>query len=279
MPVTTADKRQAFRRLHESGCFVIPNPWDIGSARWLRGLGFKALATTSAGAAWSLGAADNRVTLDETLDHVRMIAAATELPVNVDFAAGFADDAAGVARSVARCLDIGVAALSIEDATGDADRPLYELGEAVERMAAARSAFEGRHRDALLVGRAECFLTGHDDPLNEAIRRLTAYSEAGADVLYAPGLRTAEQIKAVVQAVAPKPVNVLVGWPSTLTVADLAALGVRRISVGGALARAAWGGFIDAVTPIAREGSFAGIPPGPSYGDINGFFAQEGGER
>jgi 2-methylisocitrate lyase-like PEP mutase family enzyme len=273
------DKIAAFRRLHEGGCFVIPNPWDFGSARWLRGLGFKALATTSSGAAWSLGSPDNGLSVDQVLAHVRSIVEATELPVNADFEAGYAADAQGVARNVTRCLETGVAALSIEDSTGDKAKPLYELAEAVERMRAARSAIDAKQSGALLVGRAECFLTGHVDPLNEAIRRLQAYAQAGADVLYAPGVRTREQIAAVVKAVAPKPVNVLIGWPSDLTVADIAALGVRRISVGGALARAAWAGFAHAAETLAKDGSFAGFATSGKPVDLNGFFRQDSTHR
>jgi 2-methylisocitrate lyase-like PEP mutase family enzyme len=274
-----ADKIAEFRRLHESGCFVIPNPWDIGSARWLKGLGFKALATTSSGAAWSLGFADNALHVDQALAHIRMIVEATELPVNADFEGGFAHDAEGVARNVTRCLETGVAALSIEDSTGDKARPLYDLAEAVERMRAARRAVDVNGEGALLVGRAECFLTGHADPLKEAISRLKAYSNAGADVLYAPGVRTREDIAAMVKAVAPKPVNVLIGWPSELTVSDLAALGVRRISVGGALARAAWSGFAHAAETIAREGSFSGFATNVPAVDLNGFFSKDSRER
>jgi 2-methylisocitrate lyase-like PEP mutase family enzyme len=274
-----ADKIAEFRRLHESGCFVIPNPWDIGSARWLKGLGFKALATTSSGAAWSLGFADNALHVDQALAHIRMIVEATELPVNADFEGGFAHDAEGVARNVTRCLETGVAALSIEDSTGDKARPLYDLAEAVERMRAARRAVDVNGEGALLVGRAECFLTGHADPLKEAISRLKAYANAGADVLYAPGVRTREDIAAMVKAVAPKPVNVLIGWPSELTVSELAALGVRRISVGGALARAAWSGFAHAAQTIAKEGSFSGFATNAPAVDLNGFFSKDSQER
>jgi 2-methylisocitrate lyase-like PEP mutase family enzyme len=277
--MTNPDKIAAFRRLHESGCFVIPNPWDIGSARWLRGLGFKALATTSSGAAWSLGFADNGLSADQAISHIRMIVEATDLPVNADFEGGFARDAEGVARNVGRCLDTGVAALSIEDSTVDKAKPLYDLGEAVERMRAARRAIDAKKSGALLVGRAECFLTGHQDPLNEAIARLKAYSGAGADVLYAPGVRKRDDIAAIVKAVAPKPVNVLIGWPSELKVADLAELGVRRISVGGALARVAWTGFAHAAETIANEGSFAGLATSGPAVDLNGFFSKDSRER
>jgi 2-methylisocitrate lyase-like PEP mutase family enzyme len=278
MTPAASEKRRAFRRLHESGCFVLPNPWDAGSARYLQGLGFQALATTSSGAAWSMGAPDNGITLDQAIAHIRTLAAATELPVNADFESGFARDAEGVARNVARCLETGVAALSIEDSTGDAARPLYELSAAVERMRAARAVIDRGDQagaGALLVGRAECFLTGHPQPLAEAIRRLQAYAEAGADVLYAPGLRTREEIAAVVAALAPKPVNVLALPAMNLTVADLAGLGVRRISVGGALARAAWGGFLRAARAIAESGSFTALAGAPTGAELNAFFAAD----
>ena len=273
------DKFAEFRRLHESGCFVIPNPWDIGSARWLRGQGFKALATTSSGAAWSLGFPDNALHVDQALAHIRMIVEATELPVNADFEGGFAHDAEGVARNVTRCLETGVAAVSIEDSTADKSSPLNDITHPLERMRAARRAVDAHGKGALLVGRAECFLTGHDQPLKEAISRLEAYADAGADVLYAPGVRTREEIAAIVKAVAPKPVNVLIGWPSELAVSDLAALGVRRISVGGALARAAWSGFARAAETIARDGSFAGFATNVPAVDLNGFFSKDSQER
>jgi 2-methylisocitrate lyase-like PEP mutase family enzyme len=279
---TTSEKRAAFRRLHEGGCFVIPNPWDVGSARYLQGLGFKALATTSSGAAWSMGAPDNGISLESALAHIRALVAATDLPVNADFEDGFAPHAEGVARHVARCLETGVAALSIEDATGDSSKPLYELPAAVERIRAARGAIDesgGGEGGALLVGRAECFLTGHPDPLPESIRRLQAYAEAGADVLYAPGLWKREDVAAVVEAVAPKPLNVLATPAMKLTVAELAELGVRRISVGGALARAAWGGFIRAAREIAAEGSFAALREAAPGGELNAFFAADLAQR
>lgn len=269
---SVADKRREFHRLHESGCFVIPNPWDPGSARYLQGLGFKALATTSAGFAWSKAQPDNNVTSDMVIAHLEEMVAATDLPINADFESGFAADAAGVAQSVRRAVDTGVAGLSIEDSTGDAARPLYSVDEAVERMRAARRAIDATGGDTLLVGRAECFLAGRPD-LDEAIARLKAYSSAGADCLYSPGLRTREQFAAVVEALAPKPVNALIGWPADLTVADLAALGVRRISVGGALARCAWGGFMHASKLIAEEGSFAGFRDAAPGGDLNALFS------
>ena len=269
---SVADKRREFHRLHESGCFVIPNPWDPGSARYLQGLGFKALATTSAGFAWSKAQPDNGVTRDMVIAHLEEMVAATDVPINADFESGFAADAAGVAQSVRRAVDTGVAGLSIEDSTGDAARPLYSVDEAVERMRAARRAIDATGGDTLLVGRAECFLAGRPD-LDEAIARLKAYSSAGADCLYAPGLRTREQFAAVVEALAPKPVNALIGWPADLTVADLAALGVRRISVGGALARCAWGGFMHASKLLAEEGSFAGFKDAAPGGDLNALFS------
>jgi 2-methylisocitrate lyase-like PEP mutase family enzyme len=272
MSTSPKDKRAAFLRLHEQGCFVIPNPWDVGSARWLQGLGFAALATTSAGFAWSQARADNAVARDAVLAHLRELVAATDVPINADFENGFGADAAAVHDSVRLAVDTGVAGLSIEDSTGDAARPLFDIDAAVERIAAARRAIDGAGGDTLLVGRAECFLVGRPD-LAETIRRLQAYAAAGADVLYAPGLRTHEQITAVVQAVAPKPVNLLVGWPSELTVADIAALGVRRISVGGALARAAGGGFQRAAQAL-REGRFDGFAGAASGAALDDFFGR-----
>jgi 2-methylisocitrate lyase-like PEP mutase family enzyme len=268
-----ADKRRIFRQLHEHGCFAIPNPWDIGSARYLQGLGFKALATTSSGFAWSQAHADNAVTRDMVLRHLSELVAATDLPVNADFESGFATDAAGVAESVRLAIESGVAGLSIEDSTGDASRPLYDLAEAVERMRAARRAIDDAGGDTLLVGRAECFLVGRPD-LAETIARLQAYANAGADCLYAPGIKTPEQIAAVVAAVAPRPVNLLVGSTSELTMADIAALGVRRVSVGGGMARAAWGGFMRAATQLATKGSFDGFEGAASGQELNTFFAK-----
>ena len=266
-----ADKRKAFRQLHEAGCFVIPNPWDVGSARFLQGLGFKALASTSSGFAWSQGRADNAMPRDAVLAHLREIVAATELPLNADFENGFASDTAGVAESVRLAVETGVAGLSIEDSTGDAAAPLFTLDEAVARLRAARRAIDAAGGDTLLVGRAECFLVGRPD-LTETIARLQAYAHAGADCLYAPGLRTPDQIAAVVAAVAPKPLNVLVGAASELTVGQLAALGVRRVSVGGALARSAWGGFLRAAKLLAEHGRFDGFAGAASGSELNAFF-------
>ena len=229
-----AARRAAFRKLHESGCFLIPNPWDAGSAHALAALGFKALATTSSGFAWSRAHADNTMDVEAVLAHCRDIVAATELPVNADFEDGHARDIDGLKKNVARCVETGVAGLSIEDSTGDAAQPLYDFDEAIARMRAARAAIDATGEDVMLIGRAECFLVGHADPLNESIKRLRAYAEAGADCLYAPGVGKPEQIRAIVEAVAPKPVNVLVGRAGPYTLADLAKLGVRRVSVGGA---------------------------------------------
>ena len=266
-----AARRQAFRQLHAAGCFVIPNPWDTGSARYLQGLGFQALATTSSGAAWSRAQPDGGMGLEPTLAHLREMVAATSLPVNADFEGGFAAEAAGVARNVRLAMDTGVAGVSIEDSTGDAAQPLRDLASAVARMKAARAAIDESGADVLLVGRAENFIAGVPD-LADTLRRLKAYAEAGADCLYAPGIQTREQITAVVQAVAPKPVNLLIGSTSSFTLEGVAALGVRRVSVGGALARAAWGGFMRAAQLIAKEGRFDGFTGAASGAELNKFF-------
>jgi 2-methylisocitrate lyase-like PEP mutase family enzyme len=270
---TVAEKRRSFRALHESGCFVLPNPWDVGSARYLQSLGFKALATTSAGAAWVLGYPDGGLPLDAMLDHCRAIVGATDLPVNADFLTGYASAPEGVAKNVARCIDTGVAGLSIEDATGDKREPLFDFVLAVERIVAARRAVDAAGGGAILVARAECFLTGHPEPLKEAIKRLTAFAEAGADCLYAPGPRTRAEIKAIVDAVAPKPVNILARNLDRLTVADLAELGVRRVSVGGLMARMAWTGLMRSARELAANGTFDGFDGAVSGGDINALFA------
>lgn len=266
-----ADKRRTFHQLHTSGCFVIPNPWDVGSARYLQSLGFKALATTSSGFAWSQGRADGSSSREEVLAHLREIVAATDVPINADFESGFARDPAGVAESVRLAVETGVAGLSIEDSTGDAARPLYEIDEAIARLRAARGAIDRAGGDTLLVGRAECFLVGRPD-LDETVARLKAYANAGADCLYAPGIRTREQIAAVVAAVAPKPVNLLVGSASEFTLQDIAALGVRRVSVGGALARAAWAGFMNAAKLIAEQGRFDGFANAARGQELDAFF-------
>ncbi len=267
-----ADKRRSFHRLHEHGCFVIPNPWDVGSARYLQAAGFKALATTSSGFAWSHGHADGAMSRDRVLEHLTDMVEGTNVPINADFENGFAPDAAGVFESVRLAVECGVAGLSIEDSTGDAAAPLYDLDVAVERIRAARNALDKHGADALLIGRAECFLAGVPD-LDHTIARLKAYANAGADCLYAPGIGTPHEIAAVVAAVAPKPVNVLAGFSGNLTLAQFAALGVRRISVGGALARAAWGGFMRAAQLIQREGRFDGFTDAASGRELNTLFS------
>jgi 2-methylisocitrate lyase-like PEP mutase family enzyme len=269
-----ADKRRTFQQLHLAGCFVIPNPWDVGSACFLQHLGFKALATTSSGFAWSRAHPDGAISRDMALAHLRDIVSATDLPVNADFESGFALDADGVADSVRLAIETGVAGLSIEDSTGNAANPLYELSAAVERIRAARRAIDKAGGDTLLVGRAECFLVGRPD-LNEAIGRLKAYAQAGADCLYAPGINTPDQIAAVVAGVAPKPFNLLVGSASDLTIQKISALGVRRVSVGGALARSAWGGFVRAAKLIAEHGKFDGFANAASGQELNSFFRDE----
>jgi 2-methylisocitrate lyase-like PEP mutase family enzyme len=267
-----AEKRAEFRRMHEAGCFVLPNPWDMGTTRYLEKIGFKAVATTSAGAAWSLGCPDGGTTIEAMLDHIRMIADAASVPTNADFGDAFAHDPEDVATNVRRCAETGVAALSVEDSTPDRAKPLHDFGLAVERIKAASAALAGT--GVLLVARSECFLTGHPEPLKEAIRRLTAFAEAGADCLYAPGVATREDIAAIVKAVAPKPVNVLSRGPG-LNVAQMAELGVRRISVGGSLARVAWTGFTRAARELAEHGTFGGFEGAMSNADLNALFARE----
>ncbi len=266
-----ADKRRAFAQLHKSGCFAIPNPWDVGSAYFLQSLGFKALATTSSGFAWSQGRPDNAVTREGVLAHLSAMVAATDVPINADFEGGFAHAPAGVAESVTLAVSTGVAGLSIEDSTGDAAQPLYELGLAVERIRAARRAIDAAGGDTLLVGRAECYLVGRPN-LSETVERLKAYAHAGADCLYAPGLRTREDIAAAVAAVAPKPLNVLVYSADGLSLSALEALGVRRVSVGGALARSAWGGFMRAARRIAEHGVFDGFAGAAAGDELNALF-------
>jgi len=266
MAVSVAQKRKDFFKLHESGCFVLPNPWDTGSARLLASLGYKALASTSAGFAWSAGRGDYGLKLEELLDHLTQLSAATDLPVNADFESGFADDPAGVAENVRKAAATGIAGLSVENRTSDPKNPLYEFSLSVERIRAARAALDDDESGVFLVARCEGFLTGEAD-LNMTIKRLTAFAEAGADCLYAPGIRTPEQISAVVKAVAPKPVNVLVMGPD-FKVAELAGLGVRRVSLGGHLAAAAWGGFMRAAKEIAEQGTFTELKNSYSGRDI-----------
>lgn len=270
---SVSQKRAIFRELHQTGCFVLPNPWDAGSASVLAGLGFKALATTSSGYAWSCARADGQLSRAETLAHLGAMVEATDLPVNADFESGFADTPEGVAESVRMAVETGVAGISIEDSTGDPQSPLREVEESVQRMQAARAAIDATGGDTLLVGRAENFFVGRPD-LDDAILRLKAYADAGADCLYAPGIKTREEIKAVVSAVAPKPVNVLIGWASDLTLQDLADLGVRRVSVGGALARAAWGGFMQAARVLAEQGRFDGFADALPGAELNALFSE-----
>lgn len=266
-----ASARQAFKQLHRSGCFLIPNPWDAGSARYLQTLGFQALATISSGFAWSHAQADGAMHREQVLAHLRDLVAATDLPVNADFENGFGDTPEAVAESVRMAVATGVAGLSIEDATGNANDPLFDLPTAVARLRAARQAIDEAGGDVLLVGRAESFFVGRPD-LPDTLARLRAYAQAGADCLYAPGIQTREEMVAVVQAVAPKPVNLLVGGAIDLTLADIAALGVRRVSVGGALARTAWGGFMRAAQLLRQEGRFDGLAGAASGKDLNGLF-------
>jgi 2-methylisocitrate lyase-like PEP mutase family enzyme len=268
---STSDKRRTFAALHTSGCFVIPNPWDVGSARYLESLTFQALATTSSGFAWSRACADNEISRDMALAHLYDLVQSVDLPINADFENGFASTPAGVDESVRLAIDTGVAGVSIEDSNGDPASPLFSIDEAVQRMRAARRAIDKTGGATLLVGRAECFFVGRPD-MAETIARLQAYANAGADCLYAPGISTPEQIRQIVRAVAPKPVNLLVGSASKFTVADIAEFGVRRISVGGAMARTAWGGFMRTAELLASEGKFDGFAKAASGKELNGLF-------
>ncbi|QPF82371.1 isocitrate lyase/phosphoenolpyruvate mutase family protein [Bradyrhizobium genosp. L] len=269
MPVTTADKRTTFKKMHESGCFIIPNPFDVGSALALQHLGFKALASTSAGFAWTIGKPDNDVTVDDVCNHLTAVCAAVDIPVNADYEDGFAVEPEKVAVNVARAVKTGVAGLSIEDFTGDAANPLFEHKLAVERIKAARKAIGDS--GVLLTGRCEAILRGVKD-LKLVIERLQAYADAGADVLYAPGIGTSEEIAAVVKAVAPKPVNLLIGGASDLSLQKVAELGVRRISVGGTLARMAWTGVMKAAKEMAEKGTFTEFANGYPGGELNKMF-------
>jgi 2-methylisocitrate lyase-like PEP mutase family enzyme len=270
MAVTPQDKRAAFRKLHESGCFVLPNPFDVGSARALQHLGFKALASTSAGFAWTIAKADNRVTVDEVCDHLAAISAAVDIPVNADFEGGFAVEPEGVATNVARAVKTGLAGLSIEDSTGDKTKPLFDRDLSIARIKAARKAIDADHSGVLLTGRCEAFLWGVTD-LKLVIDRLLAYSDAGADCLYAPGLKAKDDIAAVVKAVAPKPFNLLIG-ASGLSLEQARDIGVRRISVGGSLARAAWAGFMKSAKEMAEKGTFTELANGYPGGELNKMF-------
>lgn len=275
--MSLSDRRKAFRALHERGCFVIPNPWDVGSARYLQHLGFPALATTSAGFAFSQGLPDSGddvvVSRERSLEYIASVAAAVDLPVNADFMSGYGHEPEDVGESVIRCVATGVAGLSIEDATGESSSPLFDLPVAVERIRAARRAIDRSGEDVLLTARAECYHVGHSDPFRETVRRLETYAAAGADVLFAPGPQNAAEIKALVAAVAPKPLNLLVVRDIGLSVDQLAELGVRRISVGGALALAAWTRFMEAAKTLRSKGSFSGLAGLVPYTEVNGLFA------
>jgi 2-methylisocitrate lyase-like PEP mutase family enzyme len=266
-----AERRQIFRKLHQSGCFAIPNPWDIGSALYLQHLGFKAIATTSAGFAFSRGLSDGAVKRDEMLAHIRELVEATDIPVNADFENGYADDPDEVAESVKLCVAMGVAGLSIEDATDRKESRIYDVDLAVERIHAAKEAIADS--GVVLVGRAEGFLVEREN-LDQVIRRLIAYSEAGADCLYAPGFKERDDIKTIVAAVAPKPVNILIGGAIGLTMQDAASLGARRVSVGGAFARAAWGGFIRAAKELVEKGTFDELSSAASHAELQDLFQQ-----
>ena len=272
--MSISDKRRAFRALHQSGCFVIPNPWSIGTVRYLQGLGFKALATTSAGYAHSIGYSDGDVTRDMVLAHCREIAHATDVPVNADFEGGYADDPDEVAANVRLCVDTGVAGLSIEDATGNDDHPLYDFDLAVKRVRAARDAIDKAGGEVVFTARTEGFIKNRPD-LDETIRRLKAFGDAGADCLYSPGIKTREQIAATIKAVAPKSINFLNSGSFGFTVSDLAALGVRRISVGGTLSRVAMHAFIQSAREIAQEGKFDSFVGVVSNAELNEFFHED----
>lgn len=269
MDTTLVGLRRRFHDLHRQGCFVLPNPWDVGSALALQSLGFEALASTSSGMAWSLGRPDNGVRLEAVLTHLQALVEAVDIPVNADFEDGFAVAPEAMAANVTRAVGTGVAGLSIEDSSGDPDNPLFEFSLAVERIAAARAAIDATGSNVLLTARSEGFFVGRPD-LDETLKRLVAFAAAGADCLYAPGIRSEEEISSVIQAVAPKPVNVLAfGQPAS----QLAALGVRRISLGGALARAAWGEFLRTAREIAEEGRFERLDQAARGADLNDLFA------
>ncbi|HVI81688.1 MAG TPA: isocitrate lyase/phosphoenolpyruvate mutase family protein [Chthoniobacterales bacterium] len=272
---STEEKRRDFHRLHERGCFAIPNPWDIGTAKYLQHLGFKAIATTSAGFAFSRGLSDGSVKRDDMLAHIRELVEPTDIPVNADFENGYADDPNWCAENARLCAETGVAGLSVEDTTDRKDKNLYDVDLAVERIHAVREALHDT--GVLLVGRAEGFLVGREK-INEVIKRLVAYSDAGADCLYAPGFKERDQIKAIVEAVAPKPVNILIGGAVGLTMRDAAELGVRRVSVGGAFARAGWGGFIRSAKELLEKGTFDELKNAASYDELQELFRPDRAE-
>ena len=271
---STADKRRKFRKLHESGCFLIPNPWSIGSACYLQGLGCKAIASTSSGFAHSMGRSDGEVSLDMMLAHLSELVANTDIPVNADFEGGFTDDPEGVAENVLRCISTGVAGLSIEDSTGDPKMPLYDFDLALARVKATRAAIDRVGGEIVFTARTEGFICGRPD-LDETIRRLRAFADAGADCLYSPGIKTREQIEATVKAVAPKPINFLNSGSFGFTVTDIATMGVRRISVGGTLARIAMDAFIKSARALVDEGRFESFADVISNPELNKFFGEE----
>jgi 2-methylisocitrate lyase-like PEP mutase family enzyme len=275
---TTADKRKTFRKLHEAGCFVIPNPWNIGTARYFQHLGFKALATTSSGVAHAQGFADGAMPREAMLAHLREIAAAADVPVNADFEGGYADAPEGVAESVRLCIETGVAGLSIEDSTGDDNNPLYDFDLALARVRAARAAIDKAGADVVFTARTEGFVRGRPD-LEETIRRLRAFADAGADCLYSPGIKTRQEIVATVNAVAPKPVNLLMSSASGFSVTDIAEMGVRRISVGGTLARVAWNAVLRSAREIAERGKFDSFAGVVGNAELNAFFGDDAKKR
>jgi 2-methylisocitrate lyase-like PEP mutase family enzyme len=277
MTLTIAQKRARFAELHAGAeCFVIPNPWDVGSTRYLASLSFKALATTSAGAAFAAGLPDGGMTRKAVLAHIAELVAATDVPFNADYEAGYAATRDALHESVVACIATGVAGFSLEDYTGDPGEPFFSVEEAAARIRVARAAVGASGERVLITARSEAVLRGHPGGLNEALRRLAAYAEAGADVLYAPGLRSAEEVAHVVRVAGPLPVNVLAFSPG-LTLAELGDLGVRRISVGAALARVAWGGFIDAAQDIARYGRFDSLARGAPFAPLNKLFSGDPG--
>jgi 2-methylisocitrate lyase-like PEP mutase family enzyme len=271
---SAADKRAAFRKLHESGCFVIPNPWNVGSARYLQGLGFKALATTSSGFAHAQGLSDGDVTLEAVLAHFRELAQAVDIPLNADFEGGFADEPDAVAANVRRCVETGVAGLSIEDFTGNDVDPLYPFDLALARVRAARKAIDAAGGGVVFTARTEGFIKGRPD-MDETLRRLKAFADAGADCLYAPGIKTREHIETVVKAVAPKAVNLLMAAPLGFSVGDVEGMGVRRISVGGTLARVAMNAFVKSAREIAEQGTFESFGGVMSNAELNTFFRKK----
>jgi 2-methylisocitrate lyase-like PEP mutase family enzyme len=275
---TAAEKRQTFRKMHERGCFILPNPWDVGSARYLQGAGFKALASTSAGYAFTQGLPDAAVGCGMMLDHLRQLCDAIDIPVNADFEGGYAHDPDGVAANVTLAVATGVAGLSIEDSTGDKEKPLYDLDTAVARIKAARKAIDKAGGDVVFTGRAECFLVGRTD-IEEVVTRLMAYADAGADCLYAPALRTREHIEKVVKAVAPKPVNLLMPGNLGFSVAEIEAMGVRRISTGGTLARVGWGAVMRSAKQMLNEGRFDLFAEAAPHAELNGFLRDDAKKR